>query len=198
MVLVLGSTMRAIGLQKGQPVQLYTQNWYKMMRMKVKQGISKVKAFGEGHNYSFVPGFMANKFFKELDKVSKKDNLQITNFKKHKILEDTSIADKIAASIPITLEGYKMFLNKKQHLHHFEGIWSSDDGDYVLGVLYDSNNPQFKYKGFIISTERGNWKQGAIKAEWHSLEDDDLCIGDWYAGNKLKTTMVFKNCISRY
>jgi len=154
--------------------------------------IFKVKAFGEGHNYSFVPGFMANKFFKELEKVSKKENLQTINFKKYKILEDTSIADKIAASIPITLEGYKTFLNKKTTLHPFEGIWSSDDGDYVLGVLYDSHNPQFKYKGFIISTERGNWKQGEIKAEWNSLEDDDLCMGDWYAGNKLKTTMVFK------
>ncbi len=154
--------------------------------------IFKVEAFGEGYNYSFVPGFMANKFFKELDKVAKKENLQTINYEKYKILEDTSIADKIADSIPTTLEGYKTFLNKKQHLHPFEGIWSSDNGDYVLGVLYDSDNPQFKYKGFIISAEMGNWKQGEIKAKWHSLEDDDLCMGDWYAGNKLKTTMVFK------
>jgi len=154
--------------------------------------IFKVEAFGEGYNYSFVPGFMANKFFKELDKVAKKENLKTINFEKYKILEDTSIADKIADSIPTTLEGYKTFLNKKQHLHPFEGIWSSDNGDYVLGVLYDSDNPQFKYKGFIISAEMGNWKQGEIKAKWHSLEDDDLCMGDWYAGNKLKTTMVFK------
>lgn len=153
--------------------------------------IFKVEAFGEGHNYSFVPGFMANKFFEELDKVSKKENLQTINFKRYKILEDASISDKIAASIPTYLEGYKAFLNKKEHLHPFEGIWSSDDGSYVLGVLYDSNDPQFKYKGFVISTETGNWKQGEIKAEWHSLEDGDLCMGDWYAGNKLKTTMVF-------
>jgi len=154
--------------------------------------IFKVEAFGEGHNYSFVPGFMANKFFKELDTVSKKENLQTITFKKYKILEDASIVDKIAALIPTTLEGYKSFLNEKEHIHPFEGIWSSDNGDYVLGVLYDSDSPQFKYKGFIISTERVNWKEGEIKAKWHSLEDDDLCMGDWYAGNKLKTTMVFK------
>jgi len=154
--------------------------------------IFKVEAFGEGHNYSFVPGFMANKYFKELDKVSKKENLQTINFKKYKILEDTSIADKITTSIPITLEGYKTFLSKKQNLHSFDGIWSSGDGDYVLGVLYDTNNPQFKYKGFIISTEEANWKPGEIKVKWYSLENNNLCMGDWYAGNKLKTTMVFK------
>lgn len=154
--------------------------------------VFEVEAFGEGHNYSFVPGFMANKFFKELDKVSKKENLQTINFKKYKILEYTSIADKIAASIPTTLEGYKTFLNNKQHLHPFEGIWSSDNGDYVLGVLYESDKPQFQYNGFIISTESEYWKQGEIKVKWNSLEDDDLCMGDWYAGNKLKFTMVFK------
>ena len=79
--------------------------------------IFKVEAFGEGHNYSLVPGFMTKKFFKELDKVSKKESLQTINFTKYKILKDTSIADKIAAQIPTTSEGYKIFLNRKQHLH---------------------------------------------------------------------------------
>ncbi|MFH1613847.1 MAG: trypsin-like peptidase domain-containing protein [Planctomycetota bacterium] len=154
--------------------------------------IFKVITFPEGWNSSLSPHFIGDKFFNELHKIAKEKNLRTVNFKKYKILKDASIVDKIAASIPTTLEDYKTFLNKKQHLHLFEGIWSSDNGDYVLGVLYDSDNPQFKYKGFIISTEKGNWKQGEIKANWYSLEDGDLCMGDWYADNKLKTTMVFK------
>lgn len=154
--------------------------------------IFKIEAFGEGHNYSLVPGFMTNKFFKELDKVSKKETIQTINFNKYTILEDISIADKVDAQIPTTTDGYKTFLNRKQYLHPYEGIWSSDDGAYVLGVLYDPDNPQFKYKGFIISAEMGTWKQGEIKVKWHSLEDGDLCLGDWYAGNKQELTIVFK------
>lgn len=154
--------------------------------------IFKVKAFGEGHNYSFVPGFMTKKFFKELRKVAERKKLDTVSFKKYKILEVTSIPDKISASIPTTLEGYKSFLKKKQYLYPFEGIWSSDDGAYVLGILYCRDEPQFKYKGFIISADKGDWKAGEIKVQWLSLENNELCMGDWYAQNKLKATMVFK------
>ena len=33
---------------------------------------------------------------------------------------------------------------------------------------------------------------GEIKAQWQSLKNGELCMGDWYTRAKLKKTLVFK------
>lgn len=151
-----------------------------------------VEAFGEGYNFSTVPGYMAGKFFNRLTEVAAQEDLQIVRFKEYVILNDASISEKIDASIPTTFEGYREFLDDKANLHPFEGIWSLDDRAYTLGILYFPDDPRFEYKAFIISAEKGNWKPGEIKAAWNFLEVGDLCMGDWYSEGKMKASMVFQ------
>ena len=91
--------------------------------------------------------------------------------------------------IPLDIQSFKKYISNKKNLASYEGIWESDSGDYVLGVI--STGSINEYIGYILSSTYKNWKPGQIKAEWRGVSDG-IGMGTWYMRNKSKNTGTYK------
>lgn len=161
--------------------------------------IYKVTSEGEGYNASMAPGYGVKKFFKSLDNYILKNNIKEKTISDYKILKDKGIAELIKASIPTSYSQFKNYLDQKNILNEFEGIWEYDDAKYTLGIIKDNNDSRFRYKAFIIESDASSWNPGEIKIKFNDLLIGQPTVGRYLMENKVEfgvTFQVSKNLIN--
>jgi len=135
-------------------------------------------------------------FFKELKKLVKVKNIEtlsISNFKK---LSDKGITDQISASIPIEYSLFTKFIDNKDDLDSFEGIWDDDKGRYSLGLIRTDNDSRYPYKAFVIESRVSKWSPGDIKIKFSKLDNSGIALSKYHYGNKLAKGVTFQTSSS--
>ena len=158
--------------------------------------IFEIKSEGIGRNFSMIPGYVSSGFFKELKKLVKVKNIEtlsISNFKK---LSDKGITDQISASIPIEYSLFTKFIDNKDDLDSFEGIWDDDKGRYSLGLIRTDNDSRYPYKAFVIESRVSKWSPGDIKIEFSKLDNSGIALSKYHYGNKLAKGVTFQTSSS--
>ena len=158
--------------------------------------IFEIKSEGIGRNFSMIPGYVSSGFFKELKKLVKVKNIEtlsISNFKK---LSDKGITDQISASIPIEYSLFTKFIDNKDDLDSFEGIWDDDKGRYSLGLIRTDNDSRYPYKAFVIESRVSKWSPGDIKIKFSKLDNSGIALSKYHYGNKLAKGVTFQTSSS--
>ena len=158
--------------------------------------IFEIKAEGIGSNFSMVPGYLSDGFFKELRKLVKDQNIETLSIKKKKKLTDKGITDQISASIPIEYSLFTKFIDNKEDLDTFEGIWEDDKGRYSLGLIRTDNDPRYPYKAFVIESKASKWKPGDVKIKFSKLDNSGIALSKYHYGNKLAKGVTFETSSS--
>jgi S1-C subfamily serine protease len=144
----------------------------------------KTTCIGIGSNRSLAPGYLATAFFKALSKYTAANDIQEVKFLKYKELHEKGIAQLMPASIPVSYAGFKHYIDTHPDRNSHEGIWSDPDGHFTMGIVRVSDDPRFKFYGFIIESSGKNWKPGEIKMKFSDLVDNDVAVGKYLAWSK--------------
>ena len=145
--------------------------------------IFEIKAEGIGSNFSMVPGYLSDGFFKELRKLVKDQNIESLSISNYEKLTDKGITDQISASIPIEYSLFTRFIDNKDDLDSFEGIWEDDKGRYSLGLIRTDNDARYSYKAFVIESKASKWKPGDIKIKFSKLDNSGIALSKYHYGN---------------
>jgi S1-C subfamily serine protease len=154
--------------------------------------VFKTKADGVGANFSMMPGYASDRFYKSLDEYINDKGITKASYTNFKILKDKGITKKISASIPSTYFGFKKYIDDKSNLKPFEGIWVSETGKYTLGMVYTPKDHKHKYKAFVIESKYKNWKAGDIKAKFVKLRNNKLAAATIALRSKAEFTGTWK------
>jgi len=154
--------------------------------------VYEVKAEGFGGNFSFVPSYISSKFFQELAKLKTERSVKTTAFSSFSKLPDKGIVETISASVPTTFSGFAKYIDSKNDKFEKEGIWESEDGSYVLGLVRDNSDIRFRYKAFVIESKRPEWKVGDVKIKFSKLDDSGVAAARYFMGNKLEIGATFE------
>ena len=154
--------------------------------------IYEIKAEGIGANYSMVPGYISDAFFKELKKLIKKNKINVLKLYDYEKLDDKGITEVISASVPIEYDQFLRFIDNKDDIDQFEGVWQDDNGRYTIGLLRTNDDPRFIYKAFIIESKVSNWDPGDVKIKFSKLDSSGIGLGKYYLGNKLERGVTFQ------
>lgn len=145
----------------------------------------KTTCIGIGSNRALGPGYLATAFFKALSKYTAANDIVELKFQKFKELHDKGIAQLMPASIPVTYAGFKHYIDTHPDRNSHEGIWSDRDGRYTIGIVRVTDDPRFKYYGFIIESSGKHWKPGEIRLKFFDLVDNDVTVGKYLGGSKV-------------
>jgi len=149
-----------------------------------------VTAKGVG-NVSFIPGTHIARFFTALGETVSDRDIPSYTFVNYVKIKNQGSTETIAASIPIEYEAFINYLEGKEKLGLFEGIWTSHEGNYTLGLVYDESDIRFPYKAFVIESDRSNWKPGEIKIKFSRLDATGVALGRYWLANKSERGIVF-------
>ena len=158
--------------------------------------IFEIKAEGIGSNFSMVPGYLSDGFFKELRKLVKDQNIETLSISNYEKLTDKGITDQISASIPVEYSLFTKFIDNKDDLDTFEGIWEDDKGRYSLGLIRTDNDPRYPYKAFVIESKASKWKPGDVKIKFSKLDNSGVALSKYHYGNKLAKGVTFETSSS--
>jgi len=154
--------------------------------------IFKAKAAGYGSNFSMIPGYASEAFFKNLDILISERSLNKKTFTNYKILKDKGITEKVSASIPTSIIGFKKYIDEKSDRKPFEGIWASGDGKYTVGLIHTPKDYQYKYKAFILESKYRNWEAGEVKFKLMKLRNGKLTSGILHLKSKVEHSGTWK------
>jgi S1-C subfamily serine protease len=94
--------------------------------------------------------------------------------------------------VPTTFSGFAKYIDSKNDKFEKEGIWESEDGSYVLGLVRNNSDIRFRYKAFVIESKRPEWKVGDVKMKFSKLDDSDVAAARYFMGNKLEIGATFE------
>ena len=99
-----------------------------------------------------------------------------------------SVTGKVLPSIPSNYNGFVQYLEGKEDLGVFEGIWEdvgdNDSAEYTLGIYSDKTDIRYPYKAFILESNMSRWKPGQIKIKFSRFDLDGLAVSTYYMGDK--------------
>lgn len=77
-----------------------------------------------------------------------------------------------------TFQGY--LVKNASKIKEIEGIWESDDKNYVLGIIQDPNNTN-KFSAILLKDRDARWKAGKVKFEMNLLAPNRYSTTYYYA-----------------
>ncbi len=92
--------------------------------------------------------------------------------------------DRISASIPISYEGFKSYIDQGSARAVYEGIWVEATGKYTIGIVRTPEDKVFPVKGFILDSKPKNWRSGEVKIKFRRSLDRGVVTGSLFLENK--------------
>lgn len=154
--------------------------------------IFKLEADGYSGNPAPFPGRVNSMFLERLAAIQRSGEVASETFSNYQILKDRGVTAKIHDSIPVTYEGFKKYIDNKENARQHEGIWTDVNGHYTVGIIYDQRDQRYRYKAFIIESDRQNWKPGEIKFQINSLHGRGLVFGPYHSKSKSASRVVWE------
>ena len=154
--------------------------------------IFKLEADGYSGNPAPFPGRVNSMFLERLAAIQRSGEVASETFSNYQILKDRGVTAKIHDSIPVTYEGFKKYIDNKENARQHEGIWTDVNGHYTVGIIYDQRDQRYRYKAFIIESDRQNWKPGEIKFQINSLHGRGLIFGPYHSKSKSASRVVWE------
>lgn len=150
-----------------------------------------------GINGSMAPNYVTTEFLKNLKIAAEEKSVKVARFCEYEILKDKGIAVFAPGYIPTTTAGFKSYLLQKTTKKYLEGIWTTIDNKFTLGMFFDQNDPMNHYKAVILESKATYWKPGEIKVLFNDLSLGQTAIGSWFMENKYayRTTWEVKKDI---
>lgn len=146
----------------------------------------------ESHGATLTPGYVNTMFFEKITTMERSGVVATEWFSNYRILKDQGVTENIHDSIPVTYEGFKRYIDSKENTRQHEGIWTDVDGNYTVGIIYDERDKRYRYKAFIIETNRKNWNPGEIKFKINSLHGRGLVFGPYHFALKNAGRVVWE------
>lgn len=158
--------------------------------------IYEVKSKGVGGNFSMIPGYVTSGFFEQLRVVIAEENIPRVRFAKYEQLKDKGITDSVPAAVPVQYEAFARYVDSRNGVDPFEGIWIDSQNVYTLGLIRDDADPMFRHKLFVIESREPGWKAGEVKLKFRNIATG-FSVGTYFMANKRETGMGFETS-SRY
>ena len=118
--------------------------------------------------------------------------VRVKEFQNYNVSSDKGITTLIDEAIPKSFVDFKIYLDSKKLRFPFEGIWTSSEGDYTLGVVRTESDPRYKYYGFVLESRNSNWSPGEIKVKFEALIPKRLVPGQYWMSNKSNRGALWK------
>ena len=84
-----------------------------------------------------LPAYILTPFLSALEAFVEDNNVPVAMFSSYRRLKGLGVTEKIAASIPTSFEGFSKYLEGRDELFDFEGIWMGEDGETTIGIIRD-------------------------------------------------------------
>lgn len=146
--------------------------------------IYEINVQGVGANASLAPGYASTDFFEVLNKICDARGISRKVFGPYEILDEKGFTSSIGEDIPLGVEEFKQYLSEKSELGFFEGVWTTPDKSYTVGLLLDSSDPIVEYIGVVLDSKYSNWSPGEIKIKFQKLTDGGISLGTWHMRDK--------------
>jgi len=146
--------------------------------------IYEVSVQGIGVNASMAPGYASTDFFEALNKICDARGISRKVFGPYEILDEKGFTASVGEEIPLGMEEFKQYLSEKSELGFFEGVWTTPDKSYTVGLLLDSSDPIVEYVGVVLDSKYSNWSPGEIKIKFQKLTDGGISLGTWHMRDK--------------
>lgn len=145
-----------------------------------------------GMNGATMPSYASGMFFKALGRYVGEKNMQKATFQNYEILKEKGVATEVADSIPTGLEEFISYLDQKDRLGSFEGVWTDPEGAYTLGVIADTSDVVYPYKAFVIESTRPSWSKGEVKIRFSRLSNGKLGVSRYRLANKSEIAVYWE------
>lgn len=143
-----------------------------------------IESIGHGGNFSMIPGYAADTFFRELKNYITANSITVKKFTEYERIKDKGVPGFIKSSIPVGIESFQNFIDTKTSLKRYEGVWTDDRGEYTYGIVYDHQDSRYPYKAFVLESKHRNWKPGEIKIKFLKLGKSGISTSRYFAKNK--------------